>query len=263
MVVLRISTSFIWVLIAIIIILLAVFVFVKINKPSSVVSTSGIPSSIQYALEYWNAAYHDSTILVPSQYYKDATALSINGNKVVENNTLYSSVLFGSSKLPQGYNILIDMDNISSLPSVVAFSYNFTSENLSNSIKNCEVARAKTDAFALCSIYSNVTVPILNGTSINKSIDLGYGTFAAFPNSTALYELNGTLVYNGYNTTYIPSVNINNTNFYNGMMFLYENNLAVYLSRSDLNTFYGKEILLPNSTLKNVVANFLSARIIS
>ena len=95
MVVLRISTSFIWVLIAIIIILLAVFVFVKINKPSSVVSTSGIPSSIQYALEYFNAAYHDSTILVPSQYYKDATALSINGNKVVENNTLYSSVQFG------------------------------------------------------------------------------------------------------------------------------------------------------------------------
>ena len=88
-------------------------------------------------------------------------------------------------------------------------------------------------------------------------------TFAAFPNSTALYELNGTLVYNGYNTTYIPSVNIHNTNFYNGMMFLYENNLAVYLSRSDLNTFYGKEMFLPNSTLKNVVANFLSARIIS
>lgn len=263
MVVLRISTSFIWILIAIIIILLAVFAFVKLNKPQSTVSTTSIPSSIQYALEYFNAAYHDSTILVPSQYYKAATSLSINGNNAVENNTLYNSVLFGNSKLPAGYNILIDMGNISELPSVIPFPYNFTKENLSNSIRNCQVARAKNDAFAVCSIYSNVSVPILNGTVINKSIDLGYGTFAAFPNSTNLYEINGTLAYNGYNTTYIPSVRINNTNFYNGMMFLYENNTAFYLSTSDLNTFYGKEMFLPNSTLKNVVANFLSARIIS
>lgn len=263
MVTLRISASFLWLLIIVIIVLVAVFAFVKLSKAPATVSTNSIPSSIQYALEYFNAAYRNETILVPSQYYTAAKALSINGNKVVENNTLYYSILFGSTKLPAGYNILIDMENVSSLPSLIYFPYNFTAENLSNSLRDCEVTRSKTDAFAVCSIYSNISVPILNGTYINKSINIGFGTFAAFPNSTALYEINGTITYNGQNSTYIPSVRINNTGFYNGTMFLYENTAAFYLSRSDLNTFYGKEMFLPNSTLKNVVANFFSARIIA
>ena len=263
MVTLRISASFLWLLIIIIIILVAVFAFVKLNKAPATVNTNSIPSSIQYALEYFNAAYRNETILVPSQYYKAAKALSINGNKVVENNTLYNSILFGSAKLPAGYNILIDMENVSALPSLIYFPYNFTAENLSNSFRNCEVARSKIDAFAVCSIYSNITVPVLNSTYINKSIDIGFGTFAAFPNSSYLYEINGTIAYNGQNATYIPSIRMNNTHFYSGIMFLYENTAAFYLSRSDLNTFYGKEMFLPNSTLKNVVANFFSARIIS
>ncbi len=263
MVTLRISASFLWLLIIVIIILVAFFVFVKLNKAPATVSTSSIPSSIQYALEYFNAAYRNKTILVPSQYYPAAKALSINGNKVIENNTLYNSILFGSTKLPAGYNILIDMGNASSLPSLIYFPYNFTAENISSSLRNCEVARSKIDSFAVCSIYSNVTVPILNSTYINKSINIGFGTFVAFPNSTYLYEINGTIAYNGQNTTYIPSIRINNTRFYDGTMFLYEGTAAFYLSKADLNTFYGKEMFLPNSTLKNVVANFFSARIIS
>lgn len=263
MVTLRISASFLWLLIIVIIILVAVFAFVKLNKAPTTVSTKSIPSSVQYALEYFNAAHRNETILVPSQYYKAAKALSIYGNKVVENNTLYNSILFGNAKLPINYNILIDMENASALPSLIYFPYNFTTENLSNSLRDCEVARSKIDAFAVCSVYSNISVPVLNGTYINKSINIGFGTFAAFPNSTALYEINGTITYNGQNSTYIPSIRINNTPSYNGIMFLYENTAAFYLSRPDLNTFYGKEMFLPNSTLKNVVANFLSVRIIS
>ncbi|MCL4376171.1 hypothetical protein M1558_01615 [Candidatus Parvarchaeota archaeon] len=263
MVTLRISASLLWILLVVIIILIALFAFVKLNKAPTTVSTSSIPSSIQYALEYFNAAYKNETILVPSQYYTAAKALSINGNSVVENDTLYNSILFGSAKLPKGYNILIDMENASALPSFIPFPYNLTSENISDSLRNCEVASSKTDLFAVCSIYSNITVPVLNGTNITKSINLGFGTFAAFPNSTSLYEINGTIAYNGQNTTYIPSVRINNTGFYGGSMFLYENQTAFYLSQSDLNTFYGKEMFLPNSTLKNVIANFFSARIIS
>ena len=263
MVTLRISASFLWLLIIVIIILVAVFAFVKLNKAPTVVSANSIPLSIQYALEYFNAAYKNETVLVPSQYYTAAKALSINGNKVVENNTLYNSILFGGTKLPTGYNILIDMGNVSALPSLIYFPYNFTSENLSTSLRNCEVAKSKIDAFAVCSIYSNVSVPILNSTYINKSINIGFGTFAAFPNSTYLYEINGTITYNGQNTTYIPSIRMNNTHFFNGIMFLYENTAAFYLSASDLNTFYGREMFLPNSTLKNVIANFLSTRIIA
>ncbi|MGC8533311.1 MAG: hypothetical protein ACP5MV_01630 [Candidatus Parvarchaeum sp.] len=262
MVVLRISPSLLWLLVVVIIILIAVFAFVKLNKAPSTVNVNSIPSSIQYALEYFNAAYTNSTILVPSQYYSAAKALSINGNKAVENATLYNSILFGSAKLPAGYNILIDMENASSLPYLTFFPYNFTTKTLSNSLRNCEVASNKSEAFAVCSIYSNVTIPIAN-SSINKSIRLGFGTFVAFPNSTYLYEINGTLSYNGQNTTYIPSIKINNTRFYNGLMFLYENTTAFFLSKADLNTFYGREMFLPNSTLKNVVANFFSARIIS
>jgi hypothetical protein len=263
MVVLRISASFLWLLFAIVIILVVIFALVKMNQAHTTVNTSSIPSSIQYALEYFNAAHSNTTILVPVQYYNAAKALSINGNKVVENNTLYDSILFGNAKLPSGYNVLIDMENASSLPSLIFFPYNFTSENISSSLRNCDVARDKIDAFAVCSIYSNITVPITNGTSINRSINIGFGTFAAFPNSTLLYEINGTLAYSGQNTTYIPSIRINNTRFYNGLMFLYENTTAFFLSQADLNTFYGREMFLPNSTLKNVAANFFSARIIS
>ncbi|MCL4362342.1 hypothetical protein M1585_02570 [Candidatus Parvarchaeota archaeon] len=263
MVVLRISSSLLWLLVIVIIVLLAIFVFVKINKAQPTVNVNLIPSSIQYALEYFNAAYSNATILVPSQYYSAAKALSINGNRAVENNTLYNSILFGSAKLPAGYDILIDMENASSLPSLTFFPYNFTTETLSNSFRDCEVAKNKTEAFAVCSIYSNVTIPIANSTTITKSVRIGFGTFIAFPNSTYLYEINGTLSYNGQNTTYIPSIRINNTRFYNGLMFLYQNTTAFFLSKADLNTFYGREMFLPNSTLKNVVANFFSARIVS
>ena len=262
MVVLRISTSLLWLLVVVIILLVIVFAFVKLNKPQNA-TTASLPSSIQYALEYFNAAYQNSTLLVPSQYYAAAKSFSINGNKVVENNTLYDSILFANAKLPAKYYVLIDMENVSSLPSAVSFPYNFTAENMSASLKDCQVAKDSNSVFALCSIYSNVTVPVLNGTYINKSIGLGFGTFVIFPNGTSSYELNGTLAYNGQNTTYIHSVRINNTNFYNGMMFLYENTAAFYLSSADLNTFYGREMFLPNSTLKNVVANFFSARIIA
>ncbi|MEM0143164.1 MAG: hypothetical protein QXL94_04335 [Candidatus Parvarchaeum sp.] len=260
---LRISASLLWLLIAIIVILVVVFVSVKLTSNNKVIAVNSIPYSIQYALEYFNAAYSNSTLLVPSQYYSAAESFSINGNKAVENNTLYDSILFGDAKLPAGYKILIDMENITSLPSLIEFPYNFTSANLSNSLRDCQVARSKTDAFALCSIYSNVTVPIYNGTYVNKSIDLGFGTFTVFPNSTSLYEINGTITYDGQNTTYVPSVRINNTGFYNGTIFLYEGKFAFYLSTSDLKTFYGREMFLPNSTLKNVVANFFSTRIIA
>lgn len=263
MVVLRISTSLLWLLVIVVIILVVIFGFVKLSKMHAAVNVNSIPSSIEYAIEYFNAAYQNSTLIVPSQYYAAAKSFSINNNKVLENNSLYNSILFGNSKLPSGYYILIDMQNISDLPSSIPFPYNFTAENISNSLRNCQVAKNKTYVFAVCSIYSNVTISLLNRTYVNRSIKLGLGTFAAFPNSTYLYEINGTLVYNGQNTTYFPSVKINKTASYNGVMFLYTDNIAFYLSSADLKTFYGREMFLPNSTLKNVVANFFSARIIS
>ena len=261
MAVLRIPTSLLWALAALVVLLLIVFVFVTLHKTSTAVSSS-LPPSIQYALEYFNAARQNSTLLVPSQYYTAARDYSINGNNVIENNSLYYSILFGNTPLPKGYNILIDMSNLSGLSGLINFPYNFTTKNLSGSLRNCQVAGSKIDAFAVCAIYSNVSVPAFNKT-INKTLTLGFGTFVAFPNTSALSEINATIAYNGQNRTYIKSVRINGTAFADGIMFLYENTAAFYVPPGALNTFYGREIFLPNSTLKNVVDNFFTARIIS
>ena len=88
MTVLRIPTSLLWALAALVVLLLIVFVFVTLHKTSTAVSSS-LPTSIQYTLEYFNAARQNSTLLVPSQYYTAARDYSINGNNVIENNSLY------------------------------------------------------------------------------------------------------------------------------------------------------------------------------
>ena len=260
MAVLRIPTYFLWILIAVIIILAVALFFVKLHK-STAVNVNSIPLSIQYALEYFNAAESNSTLLVPSQYYSAAKGLSINNNRVIQNNSLYYSVLFNNATLPEGYYVLMDMGNISSLPDITTFSYNFTVRNLSSSLQNCEIASSKTDAFAVCSIYSNVSVPVLNNT-VTKKINLGVGTFAVFPGNSTLVELNSTIVYNGKNSTYLRSIRLNNTAFFGGSMFLYDNITAFYLSPRALQTFYGREMFFPNSTLKNVLDNFYSVRIV-
>lgn len=261
MAIIRISASLLWGLAALVAILFVSYAFVSLHGAPAPVQQ--VPLSVQYSLEYFNAAMQNRTLLVPSQYYAAAKDYAVNGNRVVENDTLYSSILFGNASLPAGYDILIDMANASGMPSFISFPYNFTAENISASLKNCQVARSSTRAFYVCSIYSNVTVPVFNGTHITKSINIGFGNFVVFPNSTSLNEINATIAYNGQNRTYIPSIKFNNTVYYNGMMFLYENTAAFYISSADLHTFYGKEMFLPNSTLGNVIANFLSARIIS
>ena len=260
MAVLRISIYILWVLIAVIIILAIALFFISSHKQNAI-TTNSIPESVQYALEYFNAVKSNSTILVPSQYYTAAKDLAINNNKAVENNSLYYSVLFNNSKLPSGYYILIDMGNISKLPDITFFPYNFTARNLSASLQDCDIASSNTRAFAICSIYSNISIPILNKT-VNKKINLGFGTFAAFPGNSTLIEINSTILYNGENSTYIKSIRLNNSVFLNGSIFLYENTTAFYLSPKALETFYGREMFLPNTTLKNVVANFYSTRIV-
>ncbi len=261
MAVLRIPTYLLWILIAVIVILIVFFAFVKLHK-TTVTSVTSVPSSIQYSLEYFNAAEQNTTLLVPSQYYQAAKGFSINGNSVVENNTLYYSILFNNTPVPKGYNILLDMGNISMLPGVVPFSYNFTTGNISSSLKGCLIASSKTDAFFVCDVYANVSLNISNKI-VNTPVKVGLGTFAIFPNNSTIVELNSTIVYNGENSSYIPSVRLNSTAFLNGDIFLYQNTTAFYLSTAALGTFYGREMFLPNSTIKNVIDNFYSVRIVS
>jgi hypothetical protein len=261
MAVLRIPTSFLKVLIVVVVLLVIIFAFVTLHKTNTA-TTSSLPYSVQYALEYFNAVKQNSTLLVPSQYYTAARDFAINNNKVVENNSLYYSVLFSNVSLPSGYNILLDMANVSNLPDATFFPYNFTAKNLSSSLKNCEIASSNTDAFAVCSIYSNISVPVLN-RNVTREVNLGFGTFVAFPNNPTLSEVNSTIVYNGENRSSFPSRLLNHTTFLNGSMFLYQNTFAFYLSPADLGTFYGREMFLPNSTLKNVIDNFLTTRIVS
>ncbi len=258
---LRIPVSLLWVMLIVIVILAALLGFLHFNRPN-VQTTSSLPSSIQYSLEYFNAANQNKTLLVPSQYYKAAEDYSINDNKVVENNSLYSLVLFGGVTLPQNYDVLIDISNASYFSDLIFFPINFTLINLSLSLKDCYVASNKTRGFAICEIYSNITLPVLNGTSRNETVKIGEGTFVNFPNSTSS-EINNTIIYDGLNRESVSSLKINGTQFYNGVMFVYDNITAFYLSEKDMETFYGREMFLPNSTLKNVVANFGSVRIIS
>jgi hypothetical protein len=260
MAVLKIPVYLLWVLIAVIAILVIAFVFIKLNN-KNVSPANTIPSSVEYALEYFNAANQNSTLLVPSQYYAVANGLAANGNNVVENNKLYYSILFNGTSLPKGYYILMDMQNISALPGAIALPYNFTQKNISSSLQDCDVAGSNSAILSICNLYTNVTVPVLNST-VSKEIRLGYGTFMEFPSNSTTLELNSTIIYNGVNRTNIPSFRVNNTAFSNGSAFVYANTTAFYLSPGALKTFYGSEMFLPNSTLKNVFANFVTVRII-
>lgn len=261
MAVLRIPTYLLWVLIAAIVILVVVFAFVKLHS-SQTTATAALPMGIRYALEYFNAVKSNATLLVPSQYYAAAKDFSVNGNKAVENSSLYYSVLFNDTSLPKGYYILLDMENVTALPDIIAFPYNFTLSNISSSLRDCDIARSDTEALSVCDVYSNVSLNISNVT-VNRDIRVGSVTFATFPGNSTLTEINSTIVYNGQNRTNIPSVRLNDTAFMNGSIFIYVNNAAFYLSSQALGTFYGREMFLPNSTLKNVFDNFFTTRIVS
>ncbi len=253
----RIRFSYLFVGVILLVALAVVFVILHFVGTSGQSGQTYLPLAVQYALEYFNAATANKTLLVPSQYYSAAEALAINNNVVVSNQTLYNSVLFGSGVLPQNEYILIDMGALSGLQpplSVTAFPTNYTTGNLSSSLRNCVLYRNSTDAMALCSVYpSNLSNAVL-----------GNALVATFPGASSITYINSTILYNGTGSLYVPSyVNPTTAGFKNGTMFIYENTSSFYVPYRLMKTFYGREMFLPAHILGNVFANFYDARIVS
>ncbi len=244
-----------------IVVLVVVILAVLFIKPNHSQTAFGLPQSIQYALEYFNAVNTNSTVLVPQEYYSAAKSLSINNNNVVSNSTEYNSILFGNATLPKGEFILIDMSQLSYLSNssssalsgltknLTQYSVNYTVENLTSAERNCLYFNGSGDSMALCQFY-------LDG------IRIGRLTLVSFPGSSA-YIANASVIYNGENYTYIPSdINSSSTNFVSGIDFIYGGNFNVYLPKALMSTFYGREMFLPQNMLNNVVDSIGEARII-
>lgn len=226
-----------------------------------------LPTDIQYALEYFNAANSNSTILVPSQYYQLAKQFEINGNSIIENDSEYANILLKNASYPGVNYVLIDMAQLNSLADlynetgsilsfgITEFPINYTIENLTSGAKNCAVFRNSTREFAQCDLY------VANAR---------YGpiSLAIFPGNDTLYTVKGAVFYSSNicsksNMTYLPSsVATNGTYSKDGIMFVYENVASFYIPGKLLSTFYGREMFMPPSIAVNVTASYGEARVI-
>ncbi len=226
-----------------------------------------LPNDVQYALEYFNAANSNATILVPSQYYRLAKQFSINGNSAVENDSEYANVLLDNASYPNIDFVLIDMAQLNDLAalynrtgrplsySIIEFPTNYTVENLTQGSRNCAVFKNATREFAQCELYIG-------------NIKYGPISLAVFPGNDALYTIEGAVFYNGSiytknNATYLPtSIAINGTHSKKGIIFVYENIAVFYLPNTLMSTFYGKEMFMPSPIAANVTDSYGEARVI-
>ncbi len=235
--------------------------FLLTNKPSST-GPSPLPSNVVYALEYFNAANSNSTILVPSEYYTQASLYSINNNKVIENDSEYANILLKNESYPNVNFVLIDMNTLNSLSelyadaglnlnySITTFPTTYSITNLSSGDRNCIDYVNKTDMFAQCSLFV-----------FGKR--LGPVALVSFPGSSTVDPVNASVFYNGTAMNYIRSAVLSNsTNFRPGVMFVYVNLVTMYLPEELMNTFYGKEMFLPLGMAKNIFDGFGEARTI-
>ena len=223
-----------------------------------------LPVDIKYALEYFNAVNSNKTIIVPSAYYTYAKALAINGNNVVQNDSLYARLLLGNAPNTGDYYVLIAMsqlDNLSLLYneaglaanySIVPFPITYTKQNLTTGARNCLVYSNSSREFSQCNLYFG-------------GVKAGNISLAIFPsNTSALYTVNASVFYNGEQSVYIPStISTNSTNLKLGIMFVYENITTLYLPKELMRTFYGREMFLPLAMLNNVVDGYGEARVVS
>ena len=228
------------------------------NQPNQV----SAPADVKYALEYFNAVNSNKTILVPSQYYSYAEQLSINGNGAVENDTEYADILFSNGTPSNAQFILIDMAQLNDLPylerlstapnfTIVDFSPDFVNANIGSSYKNCSIAENSADFFGICELTFGKTV-------------LGYENIVRLPGSSTISIVNASILYNGHNSTYLPSfANSSSVGLLKGVVFAYKNVANIYLSPEFMATFYGREMFLPYYTLSNVLASYGEARVIA
>ncbi len=254
-----VKTSYILIGMVVVVLIILALIFIKPTHSTAAVS---MPYGVQYSLEYFNAVNTNSTILVPQRYYAYAEALAINNNLVVANDTLYNKILFGNATLPKNEYILIDMPELSylsngSIPgypyltkNLTAYPVNYTIENLTADERDCADFSQVNASMALCNFY-------LDG------IDIGKITLLSFPGVSGTYIANSTVLYNGENYTYLPSrINPNSTDFLGGIDFIYDGNFNIYIPKAIMDTFYGREMFLPENMSGNVVSNIEDARII-
>lgn len=266
---------FSWAVLTVIVLAIVVYILLNINTASS--ASTQLPSDVVHALEYFNAANTNKTIIVPSSYYSQASLYSINNNKVISNDTEYANILFNNKTYPGINFILIEMNQLNFLKQLyseadLTSSYNLTVfptvykfGNLSSSERNCYDYGNNTDAFIECEIYISYSIPnpLNSSQKINGTKNFGYIALAAFPASSTLYTINASIFYNGQNRTYIASfVNSSEANFLKGLVFVYENVTTFYLSPAIMKTFYGREMFLPSTMLNNVFDSYGEARTI-
>ncbi len=257
----RLNALNVSVAIVIVVIVAVVYMFMS-NGNTGQQKTVSVPNDVMYALEYFNAVNTNKTILVPSQYYSYAEQLAINGNTVIENDTEYADALLSNNTAGNAQFVLIDMAQLNYLPhleslsgapnfTIVDFSPYFVSASVGSGYKNCSVAESSTDLFGICEL------------TLGKAV-LGYENIIRLPGASNVSILNASILYNGQNSTYLPSfANSSSLGFVNGVVFAYQNVTSIYLPSDLMSTFYGREMFLPIHYLNNVLDSYGEARVIS
>ena len=256
-----------WIALVVVVILIALY-FLFYYGQSSQPTVTELPADVAHALEYFNALNSNKTILVPSEYYSLATAYSINGNKVISNETEYANILLKNENFSNVNFVLIDIGQLNFLQSlyyyagislnysIIPFPISYTITNLSTNAKNCYDYKNATAGFAFCQFF------VLGRR-------FGNITIANFPASSTLYSINASPInasvyYNGKNMFYLPSdVTSNSTGLKHGVIFVYEGLVNLYLPSQLMSTFYGEHMFLPNSTTNNVFDSFGEARVVA
>jgi hypothetical protein len=256
-------------------VLVAYFIFANHTESNSV----QLPADVAYALEYFNAVSSNKTLIVPSIYYDQAVGYAINNNKIIENDSEYANILF-ENKSYSGINyVLIDMGQLNYLQKLyeaigLAVPYNITIlapdyrlQNLSQSAREClDYYTNSTNWFAFCESYVNVTIknPLNPSQNLSAMIALGHVSLGMFPKYTGLLVINASIFYNGINMEYFPSsISKNNSNFQNGIAFVYENLTTFYLPSQIMNTFYGKNMFLPVNMSSGMLDSYGEARVVA
>lgn len=255
-----------------VIVVVAFFIFY--SGPST--SIPQLPVNVVQALEYFNAANSNATILVPSIYYTQAATYSINNNKVVANDSEYAGILLGNKTYPGIEFVLLDMGQLNYLNTLYSHlgitpDYNisvlpstYTITNLSESARNClYYYGSASNWFAECANYAAVPNPV-NTSQILGYVRNGDITLAEIPGYSGILAINASVFYNGTGMTYLPSsINSSSQNFENGVIFVYENLTALYLPQQLMSTFYGKNMFLPRSMVDGVLDGYGEARVVS
>ncbi len=257
-----------WSLVAFAVVIVAITSYLFLSYGAGSTVQPQLPSSVAYALEYFNAVNSNKTIIVPSAYYELAQSYMINNNKLISNDSEYAQILFNNKKYNNTNFVLIDIDQLDALDdlysaanlplnyTITVFPSSFITGNISNTERNCNVYETNTsnDVFAECQIWVTITSPSNSSQKIN--VTDGYVGLATFPNNLT-YAINASVFYNGETMTYLPSfVNSSSSNFLGGVVFVYENLTTFYLPPEIMQTFYGSHMFLPNSTTNVLFDDF-------